>query len=94
MRVIRNFSNRMQLSEDKVRQLGDKDLKHYFEVVLLQQYWGADRQVLIDQLEEEMRRRSLSPDEARRVILDRAPQLDAVLASLWEGKPYLKEEKP
>jgi hypothetical protein len=86
----------MEFTEETVRKIGDKDLKHYFEVAVLEQYWGKERKSQIELLGNEMTRRGLNPEEVRRVLLERAPKLDRALEALWKGERYEAEssERP
>lgn len=82
----------MIFNEETVRHLGDKDVKHYYEVALLETYWGKDRKEQLQLLEEEVKRRGMDPEGIRRPLMDRAPKLDAALEALWGGYAYKREE--
>lgn len=82
----------MEFTEETAKTVGDKELKHYFEVAVLKVYWKKGDEAQVSLLEEEMKRRGQDPDEARRVLMVRTPELDQSLEALWAGKLYLPEK--
>lgn len=76
----------MHFTEESLKQLGDKDVVHYYEVLLLEEYWGKGNKEQLQLLEEEVVRRGVSPETIRQPLLERAPKLDEALENLWAGK--------